>query len=146
MSTKIVFETHFWSEDNDRGAATGWLAAGCQFAAASLPPNSARGDATTAGRGLPAPTSAGRRRPTRIAYGDTEIPILYDWRLRECDYGEKTGTPAEHLHRDRAAHLDVSYPDRESRRQAVTRTALPEPLDRSPHPDHRPRRHARPHP
>ncbi|WP_436760237.1 histidine phosphatase family protein [Streptosporangium sp. V21-05] len=25
MPTEIVFETHSWSEDNDRGIATGWL-------------------------------------------------------------------------------------------------------------------------
>ncbi|WP_220182978.1 histidine phosphatase family protein [Sphaerisporangium album] len=24
MSVEIVFETHSWSEDNDRGIATGW--------------------------------------------------------------------------------------------------------------------------
>jgi hypothetical protein len=25
MSTEIVFETHAWSEDNDRGVAADWL-------------------------------------------------------------------------------------------------------------------------
>jgi alpha-ribazole phosphatase/probable phosphoglycerate mutase len=25
MVTEIVFETHSWSTDNDRGVATGWL-------------------------------------------------------------------------------------------------------------------------
>ena len=25
---------------------------------------------------------------TMIAFADTPLPILYDWRLRECDYGQ----------------------------------------------------------
>lgn len=24
-----------------------------------------------------------------IAFGNTCIPVLYDWRLRECDYGRR---------------------------------------------------------
>jgi 2,3-bisphosphoglycerate-dependent phosphoglycerate mutase len=23
-----------------------------------------------------------------IAFGETDVPILYDWRLRECDFGD----------------------------------------------------------
>ena len=34
------------------------------------------------------------------------MPILADWRLRECDYGALNGQPAADLHRDRRRYLD----------------------------------------
>jgi broad specificity phosphatase PhoE len=123
MATQIVFETHSWSADNDLGVATGWLP----------------GRLSTRGRELAAELGARRRddglaavfssdlgraaETTRIAFGDTPIPILYDWRLRECDYGEGNGMPAAQLHKDRRAHLDEPYPGGESWRQAVARAA-----------------------
>lgn len=33
-----------------------------------------------------------------IAFGQSAIPVLYDWRLRECDYGQRNGTPVAELH------------------------------------------------
>jgi 2,3-bisphosphoglycerate-dependent phosphoglycerate mutase len=58
-----------------------------------------------------------------IAFGDTDIPILYDWRLRECDFGLRNGTPTVELRQDREDYLDRPYPGGESRRQAVHRVA-----------------------
>jgi broad specificity phosphatase PhoE len=52
-----------------------------------------------------------------IAFEGSAVPILLDWRLRECDYGERNGLPAT----DRAPHLDVPYPGGESWRAAVAR-------------------------
>src|SRR5262249_36902402 len=48
-------------------------------------------------------------------------PVLYDWRLRECDYGQRNGMPAAELYAGRREHLDQAYPGGESWRQAVTR-------------------------
>ncbi len=56
-----------------------------------------------------------------LAFADTDIPILHDWRLRECDYGAGNGMPAIRLHRNRSEHLDTPYPGGESWRQAVRR-------------------------
>jgi 2,3-bisphosphoglycerate-dependent phosphoglycerate mutase len=47
--------------------------------------------------------------------------VLHDWRLRECDYGQRNGLPAAELHAGRARHLDDPYPGGESWRQAVAR-------------------------
>ena len=47
------------------------------------------------------------------------MPLLADWRLRECDYGDRNGMPVTRL--DRAAHINVPYPGGESWRQAVNR-------------------------
>lgn len=90
MSIEIVFETHALSEDNERGIATGWLPGRL----------CARGRANAAemGRrrrdgGIVAVFTSDLRRAAEtaeIAFGDTEIPILYDWRLRECDSERET--------------------------------------------------------
>ena len=45
-----------------------------------------------------------------IAFPSGAPPILLDWRLRECDYGERNGDPAEAHGRDRAAHVDEPFP------------------------------------
>ncbi|MDI5938350.1 histidine phosphatase family protein, partial [Micromonospora sp. DH15] len=89
MSTRIVFETHSWSEDNDRGVATGWLPGRL----------SARGRALAAELGdrrrhdgIAAVFTSDLRRAVEtaeVAFGGTGIPVLYDWRLRECDYGDR---------------------------------------------------------
>lgn len=49
--------------------------------------------------------------------------MLLDWRLRECDYGSLTGSPAAELHAHWAKHIDAPYPDGESWRQATARVA-----------------------
>jgi 2,3-bisphosphoglycerate-dependent phosphoglycerate mutase len=47
--------------------------------------------------------------------------VLYDWRLRECDYGQRNGMSAAELHVSRHEFLDRPYPGGESWRQAVAR-------------------------
>ena len=56
-----------------------------------------------------------------IAFAGTDLPILADWRLRECDYGDLNGAPVAHVHADRAQHLTTPYPGGESWQQAVDR-------------------------
>jgi 2,3-bisphosphoglycerate-dependent phosphoglycerate mutase len=56
-----------------------------------------------------------------IAFGQTSTPVLHDWRLRECDYGQRNGMPAAELNAGRREHLDRPYPGGESWRQAVNR-------------------------
>jgi alpha-ribazole phosphatase/probable phosphoglycerate mutase len=119
----IVFETHSLSEDNERGAASGWkhsrLSPGGRELAREL------GERRRAD-GIAAVFSSDLRRAAEtaeIAFGATAIPILLDWRLRECDYGERNGAPAETHVRDRALYVDDAYPGGESWRQATARVA-----------------------
>jgi alpha-ribazole phosphatase/probable phosphoglycerate mutase len=121
MAIQIVFETHSTTEDNERGIATGWH----------------HGRLSDTGRSL-ARALGERRRNDRIrvvfssdlaravetaqiAFGDTSIPILHDWRLRECDYGELNGATRDQLDSTRIDHLDRPYPQGESWRQATQR-------------------------
>jgi 2,3-bisphosphoglycerate-dependent phosphoglycerate mutase len=123
MSLQIVYETHSTTDDNENGVATGWLpgrlsAAGRQQAAELGQRRTADGIAAVFCSDL-----ARAMQTADIAFGGTTIPVLADWRLRECDYGELNGSAAPALHPRRGAHVDVPYPGGESWRQAATRVS-----------------------
>jgi broad specificity phosphatase PhoE len=121
MAIDIAFETHQLSEDNERGVATGWLPGRLS--------ERGQADARAIGvrrsdDGLAAVFTSDLRRAVEtaeLAFGETTIPILRDWRLRECDYGELNGSPTDQVHGDRLAYLDTPYPGGESWRQAIDR-------------------------
>ncbi len=120
---EIVFETHSLTEDNAAGRATGWL----------------DGRLSAEGRRLAAELGArrrddriaavfasdlGRARETAdIAFAGSGIPVLLDWRLRECDYGALNGGPTREMHPSRRLHIDEPYPGGESWREATDRAA-----------------------
>jgi 2,3-bisphosphoglycerate-dependent phosphoglycerate mutase len=121
MSVQVVFETHSVSEDNEAGIATGWLpgrlsALGRQQAAEL--------GGRRAHDGIAAVFSSDLARAVQtatIAFAGTGIPVLLDWRLRECDYGELNGSWAAELHAHQGEHVDRPYPGGESWRQAADR-------------------------
>jgi broad specificity phosphatase PhoE len=118
---EVVFETHSLSEDNEAGIASGWshsrLSARGRDLARQLGERR-RSD------GIAAVFASDLRRAAEtahIAFADTDMPVFLDWRLRECDYGERNAGSAEGHVRDRLNYLDVPYPGGESWLQAVTR-------------------------
>jgi broad specificity phosphatase PhoE len=121
VGTEIIFETHSRTEEHEAGIAAGWLPG--RLSAAG------REDAVALGRrrraaGLAAVFSSdlGRALETAaIAFADSGVPVLADWRLRECDYGALNGTPAEEVLANRSEYLSRHYPDGESRRTATDR-------------------------
>lgn len=123
MAVQIAFETHSWSEDNDRGIATGWLPGRL----------SARGRELAAELGvrrrddnLDAVFSSDLRRAvetTEIAFNGTNVPVLLDWRLRECDYGDLNGRPSHEVLAERAHRINTPYPKGESWEAAIQRVA-----------------------
>jgi 2,3-bisphosphoglycerate-dependent phosphoglycerate mutase len=121
MGTEIVFETHSLTEDNEAGVATGWLpgrlsAAGREHAAALGRRRRTDGLAAVFSSDL------GRALETvAIAFAHSDVPVLADWRLRECDYGTLNGSLAEEVHANRRAYLDQPYPGGESWRAATDR-------------------------
>jgi broad specificity phosphatase PhoE len=117
----IVFETHSTSEDNERGIATGWLPG--RLAEIGRAQAREMGDRRR-NDGLGAVFTSDLYRAletTTLAFEGVSIPILHDWRLRECDYGDSNGMPVEELHRHRSSYVDKPYQAGESWRQAVTR-------------------------
>jgi 2,3-bisphosphoglycerate-dependent phosphoglycerate mutase len=121
VAIEVVFESHSTTVDNEQGRATGWLPG--QLSAQD------QAQARQLGRhreddGITAVFSSDLARAAQtasIAFGQSAIPVLHDWRLRECDYGSRNGMPASELHAGRLEHLDQPYPGGESWRQAVTR-------------------------
>jgi 2,3-bisphosphoglycerate-dependent phosphoglycerate mutase len=121
MTLSLVFETHSTSVDNERGVATGWMPGELS--------ERGRSQATDLGRrrrgdGLSAvfcSDLARAEQTARVAFEGTSVPVLLDWRLRECDYGRRTGMPVGELHAGRRDHLDLPYLGGESWRQAVDR-------------------------
>ncbi|MFN8444812.1 MAG: histidine phosphatase family protein [Caldilineaceae bacterium] len=121
MTIQIVFETHSWSEDNVRGVASGWNHSQLSERGRQL---AIELGSRRRNNGIDAVFTSDLRRAletAQIASADTTIPILCDWRLRECDYGDGNGMPAAELHRHREQYLDKPYPNGESWRQAVQR-------------------------
>lgn len=121
VTVEIVFETHAWSEDNERGVATGWLPGSLSVRgrAAALELGERRRDDR-----LAAVFTSDLRRAAETAelgFADSRTPVLCDWRLRECNYGRLNGAPATQVHTRRLDHLSVPYPDGESWQQAVQR-------------------------
>lgn len=121
MTIEIVFETHSWSTDNDSGNATGWLPGELSERGRALARELGERRRDT---GLAAVFCSDLRRAAQtaqIAFHGTDLPILLDWRLRECDYGRLNGAPASTVHANRLDHLSQPFPDGESWQQAIER-------------------------
>jgi 2,3-bisphosphoglycerate-dependent phosphoglycerate mutase len=117
----LIFETHSTTEDNEAGRATGWLPGRLSGQGVEQARELGRRHADD---GIAAVFCSDLRRAAQtaeIAFGESGIPVLLDWRLRECDYGERNGMPAAQMHAHRREHLDLPYPGGESWRQAVAR-------------------------
>lgn len=124
MSVELVYETHAITTDNESGIATGWLP----------------GVLSAAGRDSARELGARRRadgidvvyvsdlaramETARLAFEGSLMTIIEDPRLRECNYGGLNGMPRDRLDNERARHLDEPWPDGESYRDVVNRTAL----------------------
>ena len=120
---RIVFETHSLTVDNERGVATGWLggALSAQGCALARELGERRRD-----DGIAAVFSSDLARAVEtaeIAFGATDIPVCLDWRLRETDYGELNGAPADAIAVERGRRVDLPFPGGESYRDAADRVA-----------------------
>lgn len=68
MAIDVIYETHSTSEDNERGVASGW----------------AHSCLSATGRKQARALGDRRRETAEIAFAGSSIPVLLDWRLREC--------------------------------------------------------------
>ena len=121
MAIELVFETHCTTVDNEQGRATGWLPGRLSEQGRLQARQLGRrrgGDQINA---IFSSDLARAAETATIAFAGTMIPVLHDWRLRECDYGQCNGMPVAALHAGRREHLDQPYPGGESWRQAVAR-------------------------
>jgi broad specificity phosphatase PhoE len=121
VAIEIVFETHSLTVDNELGRATGWLPGELSGQGRALAAELGRRRRDDQIAAVFASDLARAAQTASIAFDASGIPMLLDWRLRECDYGERNGMPAAELHRGRRDHLNVPYPGGESWRQAIAR-------------------------
>jgi alpha-ribazole phosphatase/probable phosphoglycerate mutase len=118
---ELVFETHSLTTDNEQGRATGWIGgmlspSGRAFAAELGPRRREdRVDVVFASDLARAVETA------EIAFSGTGIPVVFDWRLREIDYGLWNGAPVETIEHERANRVDTPFPGGESYRDTVAR-------------------------
>src|SRR3954447_8662504 len=98
MASRVVFETHAITDDNEAGRATGWLPG--QLATGGREQAPALGQRRRHDGGAAVFTSdlARARETATIAFAGSDIPVLFDWRLRECDYGRWNGAPVDQVH------------------------------------------------
>jgi alpha-ribazole phosphatase/probable phosphoglycerate mutase len=118
---RIVFETHSLTVDNERGVATGWLGGTLSDRGRALAQELGvrrRGDRIDA---VYTSDLARAVETAELAFRGAGLPVRLDWRLREIDYGELNGAPADAIAAERARRLDVPFPGGESYREAVAR-------------------------
>ncbi|MEV6522974.1 histidine phosphatase family protein [Longispora sp. NPDC051575] len=120
MAVSLVYETHAKTEDNEAGIATGWLpgrlSAFGRDAARALGGRHRAVDAVfTSDLGRAVETAT-------LAFTDRPVPVYFDSRLRECDYGHLNGAPVAELD-PRRARIDEPFPGGQSYRQVVGATA-----------------------
>jgi broad specificity phosphatase PhoE len=123
VSVELVYETHAITTDNEAGIATGWLPGTLSDAgrvAAEELGVRRRDDGLAA---VHVSDLARAVETARIAFAGSDIAVIEDARLRECNYGHLNGMPRELLDRERARHIDEPWPDGESYRDVVSRTA-----------------------
>jgi broad specificity phosphatase PhoE len=111
---QIVFETHSWSTDNDAGIASGWrhsqLSERGKVLAKELGERR-RNDS------LDAIFSSDLARAVDtavIAFSDVRVPMYFDSRLRECNYGDWNGSPVNTLIGKRRGFISSPYPNGQS--------------------------------
>ena len=119
MGVTIVFETHSTTEDNERGIATGWFPGRLSEVGRRQARELGERRANDGIDAIFSSDLARARETTEVAFPDAGMPTFFDWRLRECNYGERNGTPSAEL--DRGAHVVGPYPGGESWQHAVNR-------------------------
>ncbi len=121
MPIQVVFETHSTTEDNENGIATGWLPGRLSALGREQAAELGRRRANDAIAAVFSSDLTRAAETAAIAFGGSGIPVLLDWRLRECDYGELNGSSAADMHAHRPDYIDKPYPGGESWRQAAAR-------------------------
>ena len=123
VTTQLVFETHSTTYDNENGIATGWLPGKLSPAGRAQAAELGRRRASDGIAAVFCSDLARASQTAGIAFGGTGIPVLLDWRLRECDYGDLNGSTAAELHARRPEYVRNPYPAGESWQQAADRVA-----------------------
>ena len=123
MSVRLRYETHSLTMDNECGRATGWLPGELSETGRALARELGPRGLADRPAAVFVSDLARAVETARIAFGEHELPIIQDSRLRECNYGTQNGMPVEQLAASRRQHLDKPYPQGQSYQDVVAATA-----------------------
>lgn len=117
----IIFETHATTVDNEAGRGSGH----------NDSPLSALGEKQAREMGkrykheefaaIFCSDLARSYRTAEIAFEGRDVSIIKDARLRECDYGDLTGSPSELIEKERPGRIHTPFPGGESYEQSAER-------------------------
>jgi broad specificity phosphatase PhoE len=122
MSIDLVFETHSLTTDNEAQIASGWLPGELSPRGRELARELGNRYRASDVAAVFVSDLARAVETAEIAFGDRDVPIHRDARLRECDYGELNGIPASRLTGRRSEHIDTPFPGGQSYRDVVAQT------------------------
>jgi len=118
---KIIFEPHSTTTDNEAHASSGWN--DVDLSELGLQQSKELGERSI-NRNLDAVFCSDLKRAVRsakIAFGETNIPIIQDVRLRECNYGDMNGAPSSEVDKQKPQRITAPFPNGESYEQTTQR-------------------------
>jgi broad specificity phosphatase PhoE len=123
MRTRLIFETHSTSVDNEAGLASGWFDAG--LSPKGMEQARALGERRRHEEMVAVHCSDLVRsyRTAEIAFNGRTVPIVRDPRLREVDYGKLTRAAVTEIESRRISHIVEPFPGGESYRDVADRVA-----------------------
>jgi broad specificity phosphatase PhoE len=116
---ELIFETHSLTVDNERGIATGWNDGELSETGERLAAELGRRHRADSPSAVCTSDLARAVRTAEIAFGGTDVPIIQDSRLRECDYGELNGASVERIDAERLQRISTPFPGGQSYEQVV---------------------------
>ena len=114
MTVKITFEAHSTTYDNETKRASGWY--DVELSPLGMQQAKEMGDRRR-GLGYDAIFCSDLQRAYKsaeIAFEGIDIPIIRDWRLRECNYGDLTQAPSNEVERQKLERINTPFPNGES--------------------------------
>lgn len=119
--TRLIYETHATSLDNEAGLASGWydvdLSATGEVQAREMGDRYREVEIAA----VYCSDLKRARNTAGIAFGSRPLPVHADTRLRECDYGDLTRAPTATIDEVRLECITTPFPGGESYEQAVAR-------------------------
>jgi len=118
---KIIFEPHSTTTDNQVHVSSGWN--DVDLSELGLEQSKQLGERSV-DRNLDAVFCSDLKRSVHsaeIAFGATNIPIIKDARLRECNYGDLNGAPSEIVDKEKPQKIMTPFPNGESYEQTTQR-------------------------
>lgn len=119
---KIIFESHKTTDDNENGIASGWN--DVEISKKGWGQAQEMKDKYNDVNDVDVVFCSDLQRSYDtglFVFKDHKIPIVMDWRLRECDYGVLNGAVKDVVFEDRVSKIDASYENGESYTDCITR-------------------------